>query len=504
VALTINTNLSSLTSQRSAGKVQDQLSTSMARLSSGLRINSAKDDAAGLAISERFTTQIRGLNQAARNANDGISLAQTAEGALGNIGDNLQRIRELAVQSANATNSDSDRAALQSEASQLMSEVQRVSTQTNFNGISLLDGSFTTQTFQVGANAGETISVSGIADARTTSLGSNTLATAGSIMATSTAAGTDNSAGNGIAAETTLTLSNTAGTTSPISWSAGDDARAIATAINGAGSGLGIKATASNASRLSTLSAAGTVSFNLTGNSAAGAHTITANVTSTTDLTALANAINGATSKTGISASFDGTNKGALILTSADGSDISMEDFTNSGATGTGTVDIANYDVKTATATNNQSLTDGGNDSTIVTGTIDLASTKGALSYANATNTDVFAAASGAGTFTSLASVDISTAAGASAALNVIDSALSQINSGRADLGAVQNRFSSTIANVQSTSENLTASRSRIQDADFAQETANLSRAQVLQQAATAMLSQANQLPQQVLQLLKG
>jgi flagellin len=503
VALTINTNLSSLTSQRSAGKVQDQLSTSMARLSSGLRINSAKDDAAGLAISERFTTQIRGLNQAARNANDGISLAQTAEGALGNIGDNLQRIRELAVQSANATNSDSDRAALQAESSQLMSEVQRVSTQTNFNGISLLDGSFTTQTFQVGANAGETISVSGIADARTTSLGSNTLATAGSIMSTSTTAGTDNTGTNGIAAETTLTLSNTAGTTAPIAWSAGDDARAIAAAINSAGSGLGIKATATNASRLSALSAPGTVSFNLTGNSVAGAQTITANVTSTTDLTALANAINGATSKTGISASFDGANKGALILTSADGSDISIEDFTNAGAGG-GTIDIANYDVKTATATNNQSLTDGGNDSTIVTGTIDLTSTKGALSYANATNTDVFAAASGAGTFTSLASVDISTAVGASSALSVIDAALSQINSGRADLGAVQNRFSSTIANVQSTSENLTASRSRIQDADFAQETANLSRAQVLQQAATAMLSQANQLPQQVLQLLKG
>ena len=166
-------------------------------------------------------------------------------------------------------------------------------------------------------------------------------------------------------------------------------------------------------------------------------------------------------------------------------------------------MDIANYDGKTSTATNNQSLTDGGNDSTIVTGTIDLSSSKGALSYANATNTDVFAAASGAGTFTSLATVDISTAAGATAALDVIDSALSQINSGRADLGAVQNRFSSTIANVQSTSENLTASRSRIQDADFAQETANLSRAQVLQQAATAMLSQANQLPQQVLQLLR-
>jgi flagellin len=502
--MSINTNLSSLTAQRASGKVQDQLSTAMARLSSGLRINSAKDDAAGLAISERFTTQIRGLNQASRNANDAISLSQTAESALGNIGDNLQRIRELAVQSANATNSDSDRAALQAESSQLMSEVQRVSGQTNFNGINLLDGSFTSKAFQVGANAGETISVASITDARTTSLGSNTLAAAGSIMGTMTAAGADNTGGNGIGAETTLTLSNTSGTTAPIAWSANDDARAIAASINSAGAAFGIKATATNAARLSTLSVAGTVSFNLTGNSTAGAQTITANVTSTTDLTALANAINGATSKTGVSASFDGSNKGALILTSSDGSDISIEDFANTGGGGGGTIDVSTYDGKTATAGTPQSLTDGAaTDSTIVTGNVSLSSSKGALSYANATATDVFAAAAGAGTFTSLATVDISTASGATAALDVIDSALSQINSGRADLGAVQNRFSSTISNLQSTSENLTASRSRIQDADFAMETANLSRAQVLQQAATAMLSQANQLPQQVLQLLR-
>src|SRR5437773_2499342 len=175
MSMSINTNLISLNAQRSSGKVQDSLSTSMARLSSGLRINSAKDDAAGLAISERMSTQIRGLNQAARNANDAISLAQTAEGALGSVGDNLQRIRELAVQSANATNSSSDRAALQSEASQLISEVQRVGSQTDFNGIKLLDGSFTSQAFQVGANAGQTISISSILDARTSSLGSNAL-----------------------------------------------------------------------------------------------------------------------------------------------------------------------------------------------------------------------------------------------------------------------------------------------------------------------------------------
>src|SRR3954470_4323180 len=188
MAMTINTNISSLTAQRSSGRVQDQLSTSMARLSSGLRINSAKDDAAGLAISERFTSQIRGLNQAARNANDGISLAQTAEGALGEVGNNLQRIRELAVQSANATNSASDRAALQSEASQLVSEINRVATQTEFNGLKLLDGSFTSQAFQVGANAGQTISVASIVDSRSASLGSYTLVADGTVTGSTTAA----------------------------------------------------------------------------------------------------------------------------------------------------------------------------------------------------------------------------------------------------------------------------------------------------------------------------
>src|SRR3982751_1033763 len=171
MAMSINTNLQSLNAQRSSGKVQDSLSTAMARLSSGLRINSAKDDAAGLAITERFTSQIRGLNQAARNANDGISLAQTAEGALGEVGSNLQRMRELAVQSANATNSASDRAALQQEVAQLTTEIDRVATQTQFNGLNLLDGTFTAQQFQVGANAGQTITVASIASARTSALG---------------------------------------------------------------------------------------------------------------------------------------------------------------------------------------------------------------------------------------------------------------------------------------------------------------------------------------------
>src|SRR5437763_5572906 len=168
---TINTNLASLTAQRNSNRTQNELQTAIARLSSGLRINSAADDAAGLAIADRFTSQINGLNQAARNANDGISLAQTAEGALGAIGDNLQRIRELSVQAANATNSASDRASLQLEVTQLTSEIDRVATQTNFNGTNLLDGSFTAKAFQVGANVGQTITVSSITNARTSTLG---------------------------------------------------------------------------------------------------------------------------------------------------------------------------------------------------------------------------------------------------------------------------------------------------------------------------------------------
>ena len=492
MSMTINTNLNSLTAQRNTSRVQNDLATAIGRLSSGMRINSAKDDAAGLAISERFTTQIRGLNQAARNANDGISMAQTAEGALSSVSDNLQRIRELAVQSANSTNSASDRAAMQTEASQLMSEVQRVGTQTNFNGVNLLDGSFSNKSFQVGANAGQTIAIGSIVDARTSSLGSNTLGTTGSKISTTLAAQAGAYASNGVLAETTLKLSNTGGTTAAIGWAAGADAKGVAAAINTAGASIGVSATATSAATLKGLSATGALTFTL------GGQAITANVTSTTDLTALANAINGQSSNTGVTASFSSSSaKDSLTLTTADGRDINIGAFTGAN------VSVGNYDAATNATTNLTTLTSGGTNSTIVTGKVDVTSTKGALSYSAATNTDVFNAAAGAGTFTSLSTVDLSSAGGATSALSILDAALAQVNAGRADLGAVQNRFSATISNLQTSSENMSASRSRIQDADFASETANLSRAQVLQQAGTAMIAQANQQPQQVLALLR-
>ena len=494
MSMSINTNVSSLTAQRNSAKVQDQLSTAMNRLSSGLRINSAKDDAAGLAISQRFTTQIRGINQATRNANDAISLSQTAEGALASVGDNLQRIRELAVQSANATNSASDRSALQAEATQLISEVQRVSSQTDFNGVKLLDGSFNAQAFQVGADAGQTIAINSIVDSRTTALGNNTLAADGTATGSVLVSATAVSTGNAVVATATLALTTSAGTTAGISYAVNSGADQIATAINNAASGIGVKATASNSTTLSGLST-GTVTFNLVGGTgAATTSAISAAVVDPNDLSSLATAINSAANTTGITASFTGGNKNSLTLTAADGRNISIGTFANSTA-------------------GNQTATFGGSTLTegaaatanaVATGTVSLASSKGAILTATA-NADAFAAAgANASTFTTLAAVDISTFAGASSALSVLDAALAQVSAGRADLGAIQNRFATTISNLQTSSENLSASRSRIQDADFASETANLSRAQVLQQAATAMIAQANQMPQQVLQLLKG
>jgi flagellin len=481
MSMSINTNLNSLSAQNNSSHVQAQLSTAMSRLSSGLRINSAKDDAAGLAISERFTSQIRGLNQAARNANDAISLSQTAEGALSSTGDNLQRIRELAVQSANSTNSASDRAALQSEASQLISEVQRVGSQTEFNGIKLLDGSFQNQDFQVGANASQTITVASIVDARTSSLGSNTLLAAGTKTGAVTAGAT-----NGIAAASTLTITTPAGTSSAVSYAANAGADAIASAISNAGAGVGVTATATNSTTLAGLTAAGTVSFTL------GGQAVSAVVSDKNDLGGLVSAINGVAGATGISANFTTTgNKSSITLTTTDGRNIALSAFANSTA--------GNDSIVFGGTT----LTEAGTVAAVKTGTVTLSSTKGSLSVANAA-ADVFASAgTNNGSFSSLAAVDLSTAAGAVSALGVIDSALSQVNNGRADLGAIQNRFSSTIANLQTSSQNQTASRSRIQDADFAMETASLSRAQVLQQAATAMIAQANQMPQQVLTLLR-
>ena len=486
----INTNMLSINAQRNLSQSQATQATAIQRLSSGLRINTAKDDAAGLAISERFTTQIRGLNQATRNAQDAISLSQTAEGALGSISDNLQRIRELAVQAANGTNSAVDRLALDQEVQQMIAETQRVATQTQFNGINLLDGTFSGQTFQVGANQNQTVAISSISNAQTSALGSNLLSTGGTLMNRALTAGATVPAG--VAAETDLTLTTaTGGTTAAISYAANAGANGIADAINTAGANVGLSATATNSATLGSLASAGTVSMTLNGQA------ISAAVTTTSDLSALAAAINGVSGTTGVSASFaDSNNRSSITLTTTDGRDITMLDFNNTGATKT--VNLTGGDGTAVTLTGGAAT-----DSTRIVGKVDVYSSQGAITAALA-NTDAFASAGVTSSFSSLGGLSVTTSNNAQSALRIVDDALRQVNGARASLGAIQNRFESTISNLKVSSENLTASRSRVLDADFAEETAKLTRSQILQQAGTAMLAQANSAPQSVLALLRG
>ncbi|WDJ91652.1 flagellin [Xanthomonas campestris] len=399
MAQVINTNVMSLNAQRNLNTSSASMQTSIQRLSSGLRINSAKDDAAGLAISERFTTQIRGLDVASRNANDGISLAQTAEGAMVEIGSNLQRIRELSVQSSNATNSASDRDALNSEVKQLTAEIDRVANQTNFNGTKLLNGDFSGALFQVGADAGQTIGINSIVDANVDSLGKASFA-----AAVSGAGVTGTATASGSVTGISLSFNDSTGSAKSVT---------IADVKVGAGD------TAADVNKK------------------------------------VAAAINDKLDQTGMYASIkaDGTMQIESLKAG--------QDFTSLSA---GTSSAAGITVGAGLTT---------------------------------------ASAASGSTASTLSSLDISTFSGSQKALEIVDKALTAVNSSRADMGAVQNRFTSTIANLSATSENLSASRSRIRDTDYAKETAELTRTQILQQAGTAMLAQAKSVPQNVLSLLQ-
>lgn len=698
MALSINSNIASLNAQRNLTKSQDSLNTSLQRLSSGLRINSARDDAAGLAISERFTTQINGLNQAARNANDGISLAQTAEGDLGQITANLQRIRELAVQSANATNSSSDRAALQLEAGQLIDEINRVANTSAFNGVKLLDGSFSSQQFQVGANAGEVVNVSSIASAVTSALGQADSATFTStnpvsgallqgdltingnavvpaaqdaaLIATAISGADTNVTATATNAQTAITFNDVVGagavSATPTTLSFGtyteaqsDGTAAIAAVYTGTASigaldysgannltfDLGVDGNATQAVNLNTAYADQTALLtdlngqitNATATIAGGKLVVTSDAAGASSAVAVTNVgVNGtavdiatgatttsgadavAPTDTAFTATIDGLafySEGASIggtvtaaeldtalstftaantgytatgsfttnnvtLTKADGTDVALSIDSNfSGQAGAfGTTSSTNgtpaaaatapaytltldgtglglaasaadgtiTGAEVATAVNalggytasysgtNLSITKtdgsnivlsesgadsdnaeglvGGSGGTGVTntyyGTISITSTNADLVIGG---TDATKAGLTAGTTAlsgtlggvTIANTDVSTVTGANAALVSIDNALTTINSSRASLGAIQNRFGSIVSSIQTSSENLSASRSRIRDADFAKETASLIRGQILQQAGVSILSQANSSPQLALSLLR-
>lgn len=488
----INTNSASLNAQRNLSASQSNLSTALQRLSSGLRINSAKDDAAGLAISDRMTSQIRGLDQARRNANDGISLTQTAEGALSQSGEILQRIRELAIQSANATNSASDRQSLNSEVNQLVTEVTRIANATTFNGLKILDGSYQGQQFQVGADANQTIGVS-IQGAAAKDLSNNTVSgqgTGAGGLGGAAAAANAAPAGNGVAAQT-VTVSGSNGSAS-VTVAANDQASTIAAAVNAQSGSTGVNARASTSATLAVANV-GNVSFSLNGGGTAT--TINATIPTGGNLGTVVTAINQVSGRTGVTASLDAAGTG-LTFSQADGKDIVVENFTNSGG-GAATFTGSN----TTAAT----LTSGGTDSSRASGTVSFTSDAGFTVASSVANGVVAGAANTAvgSTAADLTSVDISTTTGANTAIGIVDAALSQVNKQRADLGAVQNRFGNTIANLQTSSENLSSARSRIRDADFASETASLTRGQILQQAGTAILAQANALPNNVLSLLR-
>jgi flagellin len=492
----INTNISSLNAQRNLTTSQSALATSLTRLSSGLRINSAKDDAAGLAISERLTSQIRGSDQAGRNANDGISLAQTAEGDLAQIGNNLQRIRELAVQSANGSNSASDRAAINNEAKALSAEIDRVAQSSSFNGNKLLDGSFNSQSFQVGANgtSADSVTITSISSARITSLG-------GSGTSTSTVRAATGATTAAIVAGD-VTLNGIQVGASTVGAAAGQTAASgfsIASAINAVSSQSGVNATANatavtgiGATAFTAVTAANSFSIN-----GVDVGAIAAGGTAPGQGANVAAAINAVSSQSGVTATAD--NAGLVTLKATDGRDISL---LGNGSTQTAAGLLAATGLVTG---------DGaGPIAAVVThGTITLSSNNAAGIVASGGGVTKAGLTAGTTsptttlTVNSISSIDLSTATGATNALAAIDGALTTINSSRAALGAVQNRFSSVVTSLQTTSENLSASRSRIQDTDFAHETASLTRGQILQQAGTAILAQANSLPNGVLSLLR-
>ena len=481
----INTNIASLNAQRNLNTSQSQLNVSLERLSSGLRINSAKDDAAGLAISERFSAQINGNNQAARNANDGISLAQTAEGALEEIGNIAQRIRELAVQSANDTNSSSDRAALNQEVEQLVAEAGRIAESTQFNDQNVLDGTLEDIIFQVGANQGQTISVDGV-DARADQLGAAVFGG----DAIDLAGLVDGSA----LAETELTLNGAEIDLSEVNVEDGfADLDAVVAAINAESGDSGVEAQRSAEVEatidVGALSEGSDLNFTLNG------ATISVETDSNEDVSGqvLADRINEA-GISGVSATFDEDENDVVItgegadLQFVQGDDSTGFNVVSSDETGDVTSELGSSAEATAGIARGIELIGEVGETVDVEG--DAADNLGIDALGDPDER-------------TLQSVDISSREDASEAIGTMDFVLGQVNSLRADLGAVQNRFESTVSNLNVTTENLEASRSRILDADFAQETANLTRGQILQQAGTSVLAQANQIPNNVLGLLQ-
>jgi len=488
--ISVNTNVSSLNAQRNLSTSGSDLATSMERLSSGMRINSAKDDAAGLQISNRLTSQVNGLAVAQRNANDGISMAQTAEGAMSESTSILQRMRELALQSANGSNSTEDRESLQKEVSALQVELTRIADTTSFGGQQLLDGSFGSKSFQIGANSNETINVS-LSSVAAEDIGSNQVNLQG---AANTGFGSASAANSVVGGALTIDGRDSAAVT----IAANSTAKEAADAINQYSSTTGVSAQARTEAEV-TLGAVGaadgTVSFSL--NDEKVSYVTTGDVV--TDQQAMAEAINSGTDEHGVTASIE---NGVLSVSNNQGEDVVLTDFDAVDSAGgavatTASIVAQGYDGADDTAF---VLTSGGATDATITGAIQLNSSE--TFTTNTTDTTTSATADITSKLSDVADVDITDQKGSQDALAIIDNAIANIDAQRAGLGAVQNRFDHTISNLANIEENVSASRSRIQDTDFATETAEMTKNQILQQAGTSILSQANQLPQTALSLL--
>ncbi|KAF1011966.1 MAG: B-type flagellin [Pseudomonas fluorescens] len=492
MALTVNTNIASITTQGNLNKAGNSLATSMQRLSSGLRINSAKDDAAGLQIANRLTSQINGLGQAVKNVNDGISIAQTAEGAMQASTDILQKMRTLALSSATGSLSADDRKSNNDEYQALTAELTRISQTTTFGGQKLLDGSFGNKAIQVGANANETINVS-LENVAANNIGSQQVKS-GALRPNAT----------GLAAGSLVVTGN--GQTGNVDIKAGDSAKTIAAGLNGAIGGL--SATASTQVKFSvdelktkgnpgaTPPTAGVpANFSLTVGSA------TVKFVGVTDTAGLADQLKSNAAKLGISVNYD-ESKGTLEVKSDSGENLSF----SSDALGADAISINVKDGNGKYAAAATTLGAAVNDKIVATGQISLDSSKGYSVANGATGTSattLFGAAQVSSQKTTVAQTDVTAADTAQNALAVIDKAIGTIDSVRSGLGATQNRLTTTADNLQNIQKNSTAARSTVQDVDFAAETAELTKQQTLQSASTAILSQANQLPSAVLKLLQ-
>lgn len=512
----INTNLYALNAQRNLQTVEIKLAEAMQRLSSGKRINSAKDDASGIAIAARMTTQIRGLGMAIRSLSDGISVAQTAEGGLDSISNSLQRIRELAVQASSPILSAADRASLQAEVSQLRDEITRVGNQTTWNGMDLLDGTWQPALFQAGPNVGDTINFTAIGDSRATALGLNV--NTGQVIVSGGGPGgvpgfIANNVGVTPAGIATAQSVNILGTVYDLGIFE-PSAKGLATAVNALGvTGLTASADAniwsgqSSGSYQNYFDPEGVLTLNGVDITLTGSKT---NTISQNRAIAVA-AINAVSGQTGVSAADNGS---GVVLTAADGrnitasfaaTDVNFEDLDGDGNDDDPAPDYAtiaqNFGLRTTGANGVAATIDVAYvaPAGVTGGTIEFTPTTGmssrvfSVSYNSTPVT----------TFLSIAQVDVSTVANANLTMQAVDAALETVNGRRGVLGAAMSRLENSISNLRITLENQTASRSRIEDADFAAETAKLARAQTLQSASLAILSQANAIPANVLSLLR-